>query len=139
MSGNVLAEGAPACHGMATILVVEDEILTRTAASEVLREHGYCVIEAASADEALKVLQSPTRVDLVLTDMRMPGEVDGVGLARHVRATLPFMKVVMVSGQLPEPDVHGLLDGYLPKPVVPEDLASYLLALMPARPSSEIS
>jgi CheY-like chemotaxis protein len=124
---------------MATILVMEDEILSRTAASEVLRERGYCVIEAASADEALSVLQSPTRIDLVLTDMRMPGEIDGVGLARHVRATLPFMRVVMISGQLPEPDVHGLLDGYLPKPVAPEHLASYLLALLPVRRASEVS
>ena len=75
----------------------------------------------------------------MLTDMRMPGEIDGVGLARRVRSTLPFMKVVMVSGQLPEPDVHVLLDGYLPKPVAPEDLASYLLALMPVRLPSEAS
>ena len=136
---NALVEGAPTCHGVATILVVDDEILTRMAASEVLRERGYCVIEAATADEALRVLHSPTRVDLVLTDMRMPGEIDGVGLARHVRATLPLIKIVMVSGQLAEPDVHELLDGYLSKPVAPEDLASHLLALIPVRLPSEVS
>lgn len=71
--------------------------------------------------------------------MRMPGEIDGVGLARHVRATLPRIKVVMVSGQLAEPDVHELLDGYLSKPVAPEDLASHLLALIPVRLPSEVS
>lgn len=133
----MLSDGALAYH--ATILVVEDEVLTRLATSDVLRGHGYSVIEAASADEALSVLQSPMRVDLVLTDMRMPGELDGIGLARHLRAALPFVKIVMVSGQLPGPDVHQLLDGYLPKPVAPDHLANYLLALMPARLPSEPS
>lgn len=63
--------------------------------------------------------------------MRMPGAVDGCGLARHVRAALPLVKIVMVSGQAPEPDAHGMLDGYLAKPVTPGQLASYLLTLTP--------
>ena len=58
--GDVLAKGAVGPHNKGTILVVEDEILVRTAASEELREQGYAVIEAASAEEALVVLQAPS-------------------------------------------------------------------------------
>ena len=133
MSSNALTEGASVCDGKTTILVVEDDVLTRMAVSDELRDHGYVVIEAATADEAIHVLQAPTRVDLLLTDMRMPGAMDGCGLARHVRSVLPFVKIVMVSGQVPETDAHGMLDGYLAKPVTPGHLASYLLTLAPTR------
>ena len=133
MTGNALTEGVSVCNGKTTILVVEDDVLTRMAVSDELREHGYSVIEAATGDEALCELQGPTRVDLLLTDMRMPGAVDGCGLARHVRAALPFVKIVMVSGQAPEADAHDTLDGYLAKPVAPGHLASYLLTLAPTR------
>jgi CheY-like chemotaxis protein len=135
MSGNILIEGASVCLAKATVLVVEDDVLTRMAASEELRDHGYSVIEAANADEALSVLNGPTRIDLVVTDMRMPGTLDGAALAHHIRTQLPFMKVVMISGQTPAPDVRRMLDGYLPKPVAPADLASYLQALAPTRVS----
>jgi CheY-like chemotaxis protein len=139
MGGNALIEGAPAGRGKSTILVVEDDVLSRMAVSEELREHGYSVIEAATADEALCVLQGPTRVDLLLTDMRMPGALDGCALARHVRAALPFVKIVMVSGQAPEADAYGMLDGYLAKPVAPSHLASYLLTLTPTGLPAEAS
>jgi CheY-like chemotaxis protein len=140
MRGNALTEGASDCHGKTTILVVEDDVLTRMAVSEELRDHGYSVIEAANADEALCVLlQVRTRVDLLLTDMRMPGAVDGCGLARQVRAALPFVKIVMVSGQAPEPEAHSMLDGYLAKPVAPRHLATYLLTLSPTGLPAEAS
>ena len=137
MSGSALTEAN--CQAKTTILVVEDDVLTRMAVSEELREHGYAVIEAASSDEALSVLQGPTQVDLLLTDMRMPGAVDGCGLARHVHTALPFVKIVMVSGQTPEPEAHGMLDGYLAKPVAPSHLASYLLTLVPTGLPAEAS
>jgi CheY-like chemotaxis protein len=139
MTVNALTEGVSVCHGKTTILVVEDDVLTRMAVSEELRDRGYSVIEAATADEALTVLRGPTRVDLLLTDMRMPGAVDGCGLARHVRAALPFVKIVMVSGQAPEAEAHGLLDGYLAKPVAPSHLASYLMTLTPTGLPAEAS
>jgi CheY-like chemotaxis protein len=125
-----------ACPGRSTILLVEDEILTRLAASEELRAHGYAVIEAASADEALTVLNGPTRVDLVITDMKMPGALDGIGLAQHIRGTFPFMKVVMVSGQVAGPEVHALVDGYLHKPIDPSQLASFVHTLTQANIAS---
>ena len=72
-----------------TILVVEDEVLVRMMVGDTLREQGYAVIEAANADEAITVLRSATHIDLVLTDIRMPGAIDGLGLARVIREEFP--------------------------------------------------
>jgi len=129
MNADVLPDASSICHDKATILVVEDDVLTRMAASDELRRHGFSVVEAASADEALSVLNGPTRINVVVTDMSMPGALDGAGLARHIRAALPFIKIVMMSGQVPGPDLHEMLDGYLPKPIAPTDLASYVQTL----------
>jgi CheY-like chemotaxis protein len=70
----------------ATILVVEDEILVRAFIGDTLRDQGYTVIEAVNADEALAVIRSPLKLDLVLTDLRMPGSINGAGLVRALRA-----------------------------------------------------
>ena len=64
-----------------TVLVVEDEVLIRLYLSEEIRAAGFTVIEAASADEAFEVLKSRNDIDLVLTDIRMPGTMDGLQLA----------------------------------------------------------
>lgn len=134
MTDNKIAGELAPGESRAAILVVEDEIIARTAISEDLRDHGYRVIEAASADEALAVLQGPTRVDLVLTDMKMPGTLDGAALVRQIRAQLPFVKVVMVAGQRPGPDVLNLLDGYFSKPIAPSRLVIFVQTLIPPHP-----
>lgn len=110
------------CGG--TILVVEDEVLVRLALAETLRDRGYSVVEAATADEAVVVLASSTPIDLVLTDVNMPGSLDGVGLGRYVRSTRPSLKVIVVSGQV-APDA-GAADAFLAKPYEP---ASVLQAI----------
>jgi two-component system, response regulator PdtaR len=139
MTDNTIAgELAPSASRTA-ILVVENDIITRTAISDELRDHGYSVIEAASAGEALSVLQSPTRVDLVLTDMKLPGSLDGAALVRQIRAQLPFMKVVMVAVQPPGPDALKLLDGYLPKPIAPSRLAIFVQTLLPSHTPADAS
>ena len=116
--------------GKTTILVVEDEILLRAMISDELRDHGHTVIEAVNADEAVSVLRSHIRVDVVFTDMRMPGVLDGAGLVRLIRTEFPFVKVVMVSSEFPEPDVHELLHGYVAKPFKLAQLSSCLQALV---------
>ena len=69
-----------------TVLIVEDEVLIRLVISEYLRDCGYRVIEAANADEALVVLkQEELVIDIVLSDVEMPGSMDGFGLARWIR------------------------------------------------------
>jgi CheY-like chemotaxis protein len=81
-----------------TILVVEDEVLVRMSVANYLRDCGYRVIEAGDGDEALAILESDTRIDILFTDVQMPGKVDGFGLARWVRRERRGVKVILTSG-----------------------------------------
>jgi response regulator RpfG family c-di-GMP phosphodiesterase len=72
-----------------TILFVEDECLISIIASDALRDAGYKVIEAANADEALAILLSQTPVDLLISDVRMPGSLDGLGLLAATHEAFP--------------------------------------------------
>lgn len=84
----------------AFILVVEDEVLVRMMVSDSLRDAGYQVIEAINADEAISVLKSGARIDLMLTDVRMPGSMDGLGLLEYCRDVFPALPVIITSGHL---------------------------------------
>jgi DNA-binding NtrC family response regulator len=81
-----------------TILVVEDEVLIRLVIAQYLRDCGYRVIEAANADEALLVLRkSELEIDVVFTDVEMPGSLDGFALAQWVRSNRPAMDVILAG------------------------------------------
>ncbi|HUN41564.1 MAG TPA: response regulator [Acetobacteraceae bacterium] len=82
----------------ATVLVVDDDQLVREPIADYLREVGYAVLEAGDAHEAINLVDHADHVDLVFTDVRMPGELDGVGLARWVKAHHPGLPVLMTSG-----------------------------------------
>src|SRR5437588_13044261 len=79
------------------VLVVEDEVLVRLMICEELRDRGLRVIEAVSADEAADMLQSSSDVDLIVSDIKMPGRLDDLALARHVDATRPGLPMVLAS------------------------------------------
>lgn len=81
------------------ILVVEDEILIRLMLCECLRETGYHVIEARNADEALIILDL-NLPDLIISDVRMPGSLDGIGLLALVKIAHPEIPVIITSGHL---------------------------------------
>src|ERR1051325_8090552 len=81
--------GEPVPAPPPTILVVEDDVLVRNLAAAYLRESGFKVIEATSADEAIRVLQA---------DVQMPGSMGGLGLAQWVRRERPWLKVILTSG-----------------------------------------
>src|SRR5207253_11158559 len=81
-----------------TVLIVEDEVLVRLMIAEELRSAGYEVIEAANADEALDVLAHISGVSLVISDIRMPGSMDGLRFARLVRSEYPATRIVLTSG-----------------------------------------
>ena len=111
-----------------SVLVVEDDPLVRVAICEVLRDAGLCVIEAASADEALSYLGAGQRIDLVFTDIQMPGRLDGIGLARRLRSRDPVLPVVLTSGTAISPDdLGGAL--FLPKPYDHRRVAEIVLLL----------
>jgi CheY-like chemotaxis protein len=104
----------------ASVLVVDDEGLVRIMAAEELRDQGYFVLEAASGDAAAKLLRDGAQVDLVFTDVRMPGSLDGIALAHLVNSEFSGIKVMIASGHICSLPV-GLADGFFSKPY---DLAS---------------
>lgn len=89
-----------------TILVVEDEFLIGAMLSDRLQECGFRVLEASSADEAVAIVENiDVPIDLVLTDIRMPGSMDGLGLAKWLKANRPMMPVILASGHARKTDV----------------------------------
>jgi|SRR5579862_4059274 len=81
-----------------TILIAEDEVLVRGVVAEHLRDAGFHVIEASNAAEAVDVMRSGEAVDLVFTDIAMPGIMNGVMLARWIYLHRPDVPVVLASG-----------------------------------------
>lgn len=80
------------------ILVVEDDILIRLATADYLRECGYTVYEAGNVSEAQAIFGAALQVDVVFSDVQMPGGLNGFGLARWVRANHPGVPVILTSG-----------------------------------------
>jgi CheY-like chemotaxis protein len=81
-----------------TVLVVADDVLVRMAVSDYLRECGYNVVETSDAGEAIEVMKAAVGVDVVFSDIAMPGSLDGFGLAHWIRRERPDIKVVLTSG-----------------------------------------
>jgi CheY-like chemotaxis protein len=86
-----------------TLLVVEDEILIRLATADYLRENGYRVLEASNASEALSVFAAGEPIELVFSDINMPGRMSGNGLADWIRQQFPDVKVLLTGGELSAP------------------------------------
>ena len=105
-----------------TILFVEDEALVRMDMAEFLRECGYRVHEAANANEAVQALGSKFAVDLVFTDINLPGGMDGLELAEWVFSNRPGVRVVVTSGGAPRSDIPGTIAPLLVKPYTGRDL-----------------
>ena len=98
------------------ILLVEDEVLIRLMLADELRDAGHQVIEASDADEALVILEA-TQPDLIISDVRMPGSIDGLGLLAHVRTSLPVLPVIITSAHLDPAHAHSQgANLFVPKP-----------------------
>jgi CheY-like chemotaxis protein len=79
------------------VLVVDDDLLVRINIAEILEEAGLAVVEARDAASALDVMREKSEVQLVCTDISMPGELDGVGLAIRLQDEYPHVKVILLS------------------------------------------
>jgi CheY-like chemotaxis protein len=80
------------------VLIVDDDPLARMNAVDIIHEAGFDVVEAGNADEAIAILATRPDVQVVFTDVLMPGSMDGLGLARHVRDKWPSMKIIATAG-----------------------------------------
>jgi CheY-like chemotaxis protein len=114
------------------VLIVEDEVVVRILLAEALRQAGCEVIEAANADEALAVLLAATSPDVLVTDVKMPGEMDGFELAGLVRLAKPELKVIVTSGHAGPEGALRVADAFLPKPYDLGRLVGQVQALTPA-------
>ena len=100
-----------------SILIVEDEPLVRLCAVDTVVAAGFDVIEAASAAEALRILESRSDIRVIFTDIHMPGSMDGLKLAHAVRYRWPPIKIIVTSGH-GFPNEQALPEGgrFVPKP-----------------------
>jgi CheY-like chemotaxis protein len=96
------------------VLLVEDELIIRLVAAEVLHDEGFEVIEAADGAQAVRLIDGPDGFDLLLTDVQMPGPIDGIQVAIHARKRHPKIPVVVVSAQ---PINARRLDGLGPRKI----------------------
>jgi PAS domain S-box-containing protein len=127
---------APRAEQGETVLIVDDEPSIRMLVAEVLEDLGYTAIEAADAASGLKVLQSDVRIDLLVTDVGLPGGMNGRQMADAGRVSRPGLKVLFITGYAENAAVgNGHLEpgmAVLTKPFVMEVLASRIKELIAA-------
>ncbi|WP_018899494.1 response regulator [Rhizobium sp. 2MFCol3.1] len=106
------------------VLIVEDEPFILLDVAESISQAGFKVIEAVTADRALQIIEQGQKVDAIFTDINMPGDIDGLGLASVVSVRWPEIGLVITSGKVR--DVTGLPAGtiFLEKPYLPESVVS---------------
>lgn len=115
----------------AIILVVEDEILIRMDVVDQLEDQGYTLLEADSGRQALETIAREERIDIVFTDVNMPGDIDGLMLAMEVNARWPAIGIIVTSGKA-VPNERSLPDGcrFYPKPYQPQAVHAAILQML---------
>ena len=103
-----------------TILVVDDEVLIRMVLSDYLQDCGFKILEAGTVAEAIAIIEaSATPIDLVFSDVNMPGGKDGIELAQWIRTNRPQLPVLLTSGDEKKAELAGAIcakEEFLPKP-----------------------
>lgn len=120
---------------MHTVLVVEDELMVRMPIVEYLRDCGYHVLEAGDAKEAIAATDADASVNLVFSDVRMPGSMDGFGLAEWFRSHHPEVPVLLTSGFSGNRGLTAdpvLVNGFIEKPYSQKQVERRIAALLHA-------
>lgn len=113
------------------VLVVEDELLIRMHLVDALEIRGYALIEASTAREALEAIQCAERVDVMFTDVDMPGDMDGLTLAHRVAETWPNISIIITSGKGDlGTDRRPARSRFYPKPYVHEAIHSAIIEML---------
>jgi CheY-like chemotaxis protein len=111
----------------AVVLVVEDEMLLRMRAVDMVEDAGYTSVEAVDAAEAVAILESRSDIALIFTDIQMPGSMDGLTLAHSVHQRWPPIKIILVSGQLKLADIDLPADSrFFAKPLEAKEMIAQL-------------
>lgn len=112
-----------------TVLVVEDETLIRLMLAYELESAGFHVVEVGNADDAMTKLLDDQTIGFVVTDVRMPGSIDGLGLVAWMREQAPGVPVIITSGLVLQPDAAALnpaIVRVVAKPYEVRDIATWL-------------
>ena len=117
----------------ANVLVVEDEMILRMRAVDIVEDAGFTAVEAINADEALAILEKRSDISLLFSDIQMPGTMDGLMLAYAVHARWPSIKIILVSGQIKLSDADKPANSvFFEKPLVVKQMISELRAMVGA-------
>ena len=120
-----------------SILVVDDQPEVSRLVEAILQRAGYAVLLASSAEAALALLREGARVDLVLSDVVMPGEFDGIGLLKRLRESQPGLRVLLMSGYAPGLDrLNGLAVDVVRKPFTRQTLTDAVEAALAKPPAA---
>src|SRR4051794_9381116 len=115
------------------VLVVEDEMVLRMRAADIVEDAGFSPVEAVNADEAIAILESRSDIAVLFTDIQMPGSMDGLKLAHAVHNRWPQIKIVLVSGQVKPSDAERPADSrFFGKPLGVEQMIAELQAMVGA-------
>src|SRR5580692_6899315 len=115
----------------AVVLVVEDEMLLRMRAVDMVEDAGYTSVEAVDADEAVAILESRSDIALLFTDIQMPGGMDGLGLAHAVHERWPPIKIILVSGRLQPASVDIPADSrFFGKPLEAKEMIAEMQSMI---------
>ena len=117
----------------AVVLVVEDDMLLRMRAVDMVEDAGFTPVEAVDADEAVAILESRSDIALLFTDIQMPGRIDGLKLAHAVHDRWPPIKIILVSGQLKLANLHIPSNScFFGKPLVAEAVIARMQSMIRA-------
>lgn len=128
-SGSVSVNASQTPAQAPNVLVVEDEVLTRMAIGGALRDIGLTALELHDADEALRVIEAGIVPDALLTDIWMPGSIDGLELAIYLRTMFPNIKLFVTSGHVHEQEFQLPLT-FFEKPFDPDHVARRIKAAL---------
>ena len=114
-----------------TVLLVEDEVLISGLVAAALSEHGFIVHETATADEALRYMHGGGEVDVLFTDVNLPGSINGAELASRARELRPDLPIVYASGRYQSTDIGKLVPRsvFVSKPYDPDEVGMLLTRL----------
>ena len=101
-------------------------MMIRMSTVDMVEDAGYAPLEAVDADRAVAILESRSDIALMVTDIQMPGSMDGLDLARAVHARWPSIKIIVVSGDLKQPIDLPAESRFIGKPLEPRDMISQM-------------
>lgn len=133
MRESIVAEMSITPTPLPNVLVVEDEMILRMRAVDIVEDAGFHSVEAVNADEAISILESRSDISLLFSDIQMPGSMDGLKLAHAVHDRWPSIKIILVSGQVKPSEADTPADSrFFRKPLGVEELTAQLQTMIGA-------